>query len=394
LITVRALAVIGLTLTAIFVAPVASHACERSSEGERYEAEGEGTIRGEIGGAREFHSRIVLCDGRTGRERILRRGTMQTQSGRGLALHGGSAAGGRVVWVEVRGDGRSTRVDLVESRARDGEALRRTRLSSGRAQPYVETARLGAVVRSDFGVVTTVPSDPEPRLVLLRGGKRLREVADDFASNLALEDGRTVRYLDAASRRHYVDLAPVPRGPFGCPVRARWERVIGDERVHVTDATYGSPDASTGFASVTVVRACLRSTGQDPVVVQTRSSTGDSQSARTLLTAGDWAVVPVLISSRGEACVATRYAPMNLRTGQRAPVSTVNPCDAAAVLTDRGALATVQLENGVAILRVRSVVGVLTELDRAAAGAITDLRAEGKTLRWENAGQPRSAEVR
>lgn len=334
---------------------------------------------------------VVLCDRRSGRERVVRRGRLDQEAKQGVAYEGASAAGRRLVWVEERWWRGRARAVLVEARATDRLVVRSKEL--GRRPISTGLGELDVVVTAD-GTVATFAGDDALRLVVRRGGRELRELDRGAFGYLGLEDGRTVRvtaYVNGIAERRYHDLGPLPRGETGCSRRERFERVLLTDTVEVTEAVYPH-----GLSYTYTVRACLRATGRDDVVGHGESSFGDSTSVGVPATDGDWIALQRSTQTRYYGCERTSLSTLNLRTGARGPAASVEPCDGLrtdepAVITPVGVLAWVARRDDA--WTIRTALRDNDPLDTGPPGSITNLRAAGSTLRWDNAGQPRSAEL-
>lgn len=387
--TVRALAVIGLALTAL-LAPAVAQACERSDEGQRYEARSSAASSGQV-----LRTTVVLCDHRSGRERVLRRGRLDPSADSGVRYQGAAAAGRRLVWVEERHWRGRARAVLVEARATDGSVFRRSELA--RNPIRVGLGELDAVVTEGGTVATFSPvADSETpvvqRLVLYRGGREIREIDRGDLSYLDIEDIRTLRWVSERSSdapRHYHDLFAPPRDGAGCPQRERFERILVNGAVEVTEARYG------GRREIAVLRACLRETGQDRVVGQAQTAFGSGTVVGGPRVDGDWIVIFRDDVSRYYGCEFREILTVDLLTGRAGPEGNTD-CESPGTgepiaITDKGILAHVAQREDVST--VVAFAPETTALDTGPPGSITNLRADGPLLRWENAGQPRSAAV-
>lgn len=384
----RAIAALG-AIVALVAAPAAAQACELSDVGERYEARSALAFTGDDLEIRR--TTVVLCDRRSGRERVLRRGRLDPEAASGVGYHGGAAAGRRLVWVEERRWRGRARVVLVEARATDGSVFRRRELARNR--DGFEPGELDAVVTAGGTVATFVPAGDQ-RVVVRRGGRELRELDRGSFGYLGLEDEYTVRWTvisNGLAERRYHDLLPPPRGEAGCPRRGRFQRILLTDAVEVTEAVY-----SRELTDTRTMRACLRSLGIDRVLAHGEESYGDGVALGLPLLDGDWAAVPRFGLNRYDGCTGVSIASTNLRTGARAPVGLGSGCRSPqagepVAITDAGVLGYVDQEDDAWTVSAFAPGG--TRLDSGSPGAITGLRAEGSVLRWENAGQPRSAEV-
>jgi hypothetical protein len=322
---------------------------------------------------------------------VLRRGRLDREADEGVMLRGGFAAGRRLVWVEATRSRGRTRVVLVEARATDRSTFRRRELYEGPIRPH--PVGLDAVVTPGGTVATLVPVADGAALMLRRGGREVRELDRGDLGYLALEDGLTVRasVVDGVLRRYY-DLRPPPQGDAGCPRRGRFERVLLTDALEVTEAVYSreSTDART-------LRACLRSVGEDPVVANGREGLGNGVVFGRPRLDGDWVAVVEFSMTRYEGCVGATIATTNLRTagptrtvpggGRRTPGA-----DEPVAITAAGLLAHVAQDQNTWTVVAFAAEGPI-RFDTGPVGSITNLRADGPTLRWENSGQPRSTTV-
>jgi hypothetical protein len=312
----------------------------------------------------------VVCAG--GRSRVVRRAVLQ-ESSRGKAVRGtlitdASAAGPLVAIASLafRPGRRAGRVDVV---ARDGRVVRSRGAGTSGARP-VEAVLLD---RGELAWTTLRGT------LLLDRGRGVERIAG-AATDLAVEDGRTLRWDAALGAYALFDVRPSP-GP-GCPRRSAYAVVAENAEVVVTRAR---------FRFGASLRACLRASARD------RPLGGDADDPQVRALAGPWVVLAAGAGQGGDGCRETLVDVVDVRTGSIA--RRLETCDVgglpgrALVVTAAGAPAWVAADRatGEDVLRTITADGRLAVLDRAAAGAIGALRAEGEVLAWTRAGAERRA---
>lgn len=322
-------AVLVVALPAI-LAGAADAACREGARVTQSRAERSDVVR----------STVRLCVG--GRERTVLRASMRVrtdpssrdpQPRSGTVFTAADARAGRLAIGSLHAR-RGRRVATVELRG-----LRRDRRLFRRAW------RPARHVRSLTGPVVVLTADGDlawserpfgRRLFVRRTSGTIVRVRTRSVRNLAVEDGRTLRWGDE-DRYEYFDVRPVP-GP-GCPARARFAPLADDGQVLVTRAAYGE-DAY-------VLRACLRGTGRDVVLGGGAIISEDTSD-----------IAPVLLRAPFVVVLEWHYGKYEGYSAR---------------------LARVDLRNG-----------AVTVLDD---GQVTDVRAEGDTVHWKREGVDRSARV-
>jgi hypothetical protein len=405
---VRRILVVGLLLSAAAPA-TAGAACQRRAGGERY------TVRVVEWAAQHTRTRtkVVSCDRHTGRTRTLAHAVYRHREGDtpferrpvgGRLLADADAAGRWGVWIAAETGGRRMRATLTLADLRRGRVVSR-RLADRAAR--FEPELLEVVVTSRRETAWVVPSDRTrngTRIDLHRPGRRVRTVVDEAPSDLAVEDDRTLRWLDGKFRVGYADLPRRRSG--GCPRRSRFRRhPLSTAEILLTAATYRAGrdfDGSDGEEDAYVVRACWRPTGRDRVLDQ---AIGDGQTAENLVVVGaqgEWVALTSYLSAR-DSCGGRTLETISVRDGRLGRRATGRDCASppgapdvteipgAAVITSRGVPAWVDRRDDGDHVTVGGASGRPEDLDAAPRGAIGGLRADGDRLHWTNAGQPRSA---
>jgi hypothetical protein len=337
---------------------------------------------------------LRVCTG--GRRVLLRRGVLRrTSSPRrsGVLVGAASAAERRVAWIEARYGRRSRRIVLrVASVSRRGAVrrLRSTRVSRDRVRSFPS---LGVVLTSRGDLAWLVPASRRGgRVVTWERGDRRRTVARTDGSDLALEDGRTLRWTKPDATMGFHDLQHRP-----CPTRSRFEPLLTGSRVAITQATYSLYD---GDIVTTVVRGCDLVTRRDLVVEQAASVLPNTNDVAVIGVDRTWVMFAREDYARPEPCAQRWVQTVDVATGRRSRrivlgtpacgppgVPTPTPGTPLAI-TEQGAAAWLVADAGVTRLLV-AVRGEIRELDRAAS--IADLRAAGDAVAWTADGTPRSA---
>ncbi|MDA0184991.1 hypothetical protein OJ997_32100 [Solirubrobacter phytolaccae] len=312
----------------------------------------------------------------------LARGTMRERLGKGATgrrVAAASTAGHRVAWIEERRRGRDRRVVLTLARVgREVRVLRRLEVQRTRTI----YAAVTDVLLTREGDLAWSADDGEANgggfVKVEQRGKRARRVSTFEGTNLTLEDGRTLRWLEVDSTYGFLDLRPV-----GCDERSRFHPWASNARVQLSRALYG-PHAQIG---TTVVRGCDLATGRDRVLIQSVSDFSSTAYLDLIGLDRDWAVFHGS-EMWHEGPGPSRLTVVNVRTGRATSASTEKvpaplPGDPFAV-TERGV--TAYVTGGV-------LYGLVApdRIVRLDAGVITDLRADGDTLRWTRDGVPMSS---
>ncbi|HEX8104422.1 MAG TPA: hypothetical protein VF533_17535 [Solirubrobacteraceae bacterium] len=340
---------------------------------------------------------IVACD--SARHRHVLRRTRLRQSVRrgdlGRLITDVDAGGRHVVWAELVRHRRRPEVAVVVEADRRGHVRRRRTVWRSRRSRSLDVG-----VLRDGSVAWTAPRGRSDVVLLARPGRRAHRLGPEYDQYLGSEDGRTLRW-ERDTKMVYHDLLPLPLRD-GCPRRSRFRAVSDTPDYRVTETGYASPDTDTLVGQV--IRVCVRAEHRDLVVAQ-----GDVDLVHSVsLLAGGWAVVWG-ISYDKYNCFGEVVERVSLRRAATSRTSGAGGCGegprpgVAQVVTPAGEVAWIDEpdpprpygppEPQEAVLR--ATAGKLSAvLDRGAPGAIRDLRADGETYRWTNAGEPRSAPAR
>jgi hypothetical protein len=204
-------------------------------------------------------------------------------------------------------------------------------------------------------------------------------VARDYFSDIALEDGRTLRLGgEDAEEFRFIDLRG-QREP-DCGGRSQFKPVFATDTLVVTQAHYDR------YLSDSAMRVCLRATGRDPVAI---STVGQDDEQLTVVGADrEWVVITDIWCWK--ECLHAVWA-LQAGTGRRAeqqlPANLPQARQPLAV-NEAGVAAWVADADGAARLYAGG-----NELDSGPPGSLASLRFTGTTLTWTNAGVPKSAEV-
>lgn len=285
----------------------------------------------------------------------------------------------------VARSGRWVGLGFQERRRSLAGEVRLLDLQSGRTlYRFTGVTRHGGPVRVALGDRGELAWSMDRRLRVRSISADVRTVFRGRIDTLAVEDGRTVRWR-SADEFGYHDLRPWPAGE--CPQRSKFTDVrdVGD--VIVSEAVYAN-------RSFSVVRACLKSTGRDRVVVQTRNYAEDATGFIPFGSAG-----PLLALGRSDSsqygCNPLELSVLDVRSGRVLRKGTdgtsgygdCGPTPAAGepvVVGATGAVAWVHA-NVLYGLGADEKVAIL---DR---GAITALRVTADGVAWTRDGVERSA---
>ncbi|HEX8084876.1 MAG TPA: hypothetical protein VF529_11360 [Solirubrobacteraceae bacterium] len=338
----------------------------------------------ETGGA----TAVVACEVRGRRLRVLREGGLR-KGDRHLAA--AAAYGRRVAWTETRMKRRVTVGRLVVA---DGVTGRRiTTRVIFRLRGVPEDAEVGVAYTRAGDLAWQLPSR---MLVLQRRGRRPRVVAENGVSGglRVVDDGATLRWIVNGAFHTWLDVVPRPRT---CTLRDRFRAIHRTPGVVVSRATF-----TEGLVETIAYRACAREIGRDPVVFTDVPTANGSTRVSVAAFAGSF--LALRLDSHDRDLATSSLASIDLRTGASRAWGVWDwpPRQWVALLPD-GSVAWIEQrpnQPGDPILdrlRLGRWNGQYTEygpeyveLDRGGQDQLADLRAEGSTLRWTNAGQPRS----
>jgi hypothetical protein len=331
---------------------------------------------------------VVACDHATGRRRVLRHGDagFRIRIPRPALVLGSASAGGHTAaWVEARlARGRIVETLWTVDLRRGGRSQHRVVARARDRDDMAWTgARLGAAVVRD-GTVSWLATTASNRSRVVIGGASGRTVTAGGPVSLAVEDGRTVRWRDRANDYHYVDVVPVPEVD-GCPRRSAFRHQAGTLSTPDILVTYADYDPFGTYP----VRACLRATGRDPVVVQNAEGSVTTVAAAN----GPWILLARDDGTR-YSCTDSEAYTLNLRTLRKGRASRweADLCDGThaarlgfSVVTAHGVPAWISTPRG-GVPTVFSVAGDRTTvvLGRGAgSGAVvSDLRVDGDGFSW------------
>jgi len=294
-----------------------------------------------------------------------------------------ASAGGRLAWGELRRVRGRWAGRVSVARVRGGRAVvGRTRIVvHGKQRPRLR------VVLTSRGDLAWLAGD---RIVAWRRGGSLRAIARRYASGLALEDDRTLRWWTGDYAPHFRDLRPWPRGQ--CPQRSRFRTIAGNADVVVTERYYG------GEYTPQIVRGCVRGHNRDHVLAAGYNDLGSGHNVYVPALYEDWVVVAVRSFSRYDTCgFTTFYAvdPQSLFHGRSGGYSGCDPDDlphAPLVITETGAVAWIDRDPTGSALHT-GAGGVLITLDTAAPDGLSGLVADGTGIRWLHDGAQRAADL-
>lgn len=148
---------------------------------------------------------------------------------------------------------------------------------------------------------------------------------------------------------------------------------------------------------VGLIRACVRATGDDPVIARAYTFDGSGYLLDVAGVGGRWVVLRRIYASRYAGCawveieVVSPVTRARGREGALACDSPRMPIDGAPlVVTDRGVPAWIARDETGSRL-VTTAPEATIELDTAGPGGLTGLTADGSFIRWVHDGEPRSA---
>jgi hypothetical protein len=339
-----------------------------------------------VAGARVVRTAVVACS--SGRRVVVRRARWVDPAGpkppRGRLLKDPAAAGGRVAWGEARRGPRRVVARVAVSRIRGARAEPPHERIVYRGAPRFGLPEL-RVVLTTRGEVAWLTGG---RVWVARGEGRARVVARDAYFELELEDDRVLRWRRDAGV-HFTELRPW-RGP-GCPRRDRYRVVAENAEIVVSEAFYAD-DLEENH----VIRACVRATGDDPVLHQfVRVLDGDSGVVWGV--SGQWVLLVADCVIRRDDCGPERILPIHAATRRRGRTALLSdparsPQRGEPIVATAGGIPawTVRDATRSAVLSAARD-GSLVELDAAGPAGITGLVADGAAVRWLHDGVARSA---
>jgi hypothetical protein len=312
-------------------------------------------------------SRLVALH--DGRRTVLARGV----------IGGYSVSGRRVAYVELRERTALLHVVRVGRRLARLETLRLFRTRD-------RTPPLDAVLTSRGALAWLTPRG----VMLRRPGRRPRRLTRTPYTGIELEDDATLRL---GPHLRYIDLRPFP----GCGGRSRFGTVLETAELVVTEARYDTTEKSW-----TVLRACRREDGRDPVIEVNFDLFPDGSAIGVAGADRDWVVTTRDRGSRyGDAHVLVRSA--QAITARRGPGATLSlyhgdpapefwpPNGGELAVSDAGVPAWVRLDDDLHRLVAIPRRGRYRLLDSGPPGSIADLAFDGMTLHWTHDGGARSA---
>jgi len=377
---------------ALVVAPTTATAACGPTDGPRYDAH----IASREGPHLSTLTRVVVCDRRRGRARVVARAEYRFLADRGALLEDVQATGHRVAWIAGATRGNRWTAVVTVADARTGRRLSRRTVASWRrgVDPgELSELNIALTTRGELGWIAPAPSDPRAEQVTVaRPGLARRVVAEGRTlSFLAIEDDRTLRWRNGIDLSFH-DIRPA--GP-GCPGRSHFTTQNALEGLVVTRAVYRHPDLDPD-AGWDVVRVCDVLTGRDPVVVVGELS-GVSNDLGVDVAGGraPWALVEVDSLTRYDGCSHAALSVVNVRTGAASRFADGGRCDGerrtSITFTDGGAPAWMGALGTEQRIAAIAAGGDVVELDRAPAGSLSALHVDGETIAWNHDGQSRSA---
>ncbi|RKQ90344.1 hypothetical protein C8N24_0145 [Solirubrobacter pauli] len=289
----------------------------------------------------------------------------------GVRVGAAGAAGHRVAWITERHRGglRTSEVTLASV----GRAVRVLRRFTVQRQRAHVSAQLDVLLTRAGDLAWTAGSydDPKGVVAVKQPGRRLRRLDIYTGRPLALEDGRTLRWLSGDTSYDFFDLHPID-----CRSRSRFTPYARNDRVLLTRAIY-----RPNHSEVSVVRGCDLATGRDRVLIENDSNIGVASDLTLIGLDRTWAVFRQDagdgrgwdVSTLMLADVVTDRSPVIQR-------GTFPIAGSPFAVTDAGRGAWIVGGTLYATGRDYDVVA----LD--SGGALTDLHAEGDALVWTRDG--------
>lgn len=365
----------------ILIACVALLVCAAPAEAACSKAEG--SLRFSVASSGPIGQKVArLCDRRTGRSRVVARRVSAVRVTRPRVALASSRQGRITITVHDLRTGRRER-----------------RIAAGRGNTFDDD-----LVLSTRGEVAWLIRRPErgSAVLAVRPGRGRVTIAARNADAVelenepvvGLEDDRTVRYSVAGDLRFF-DLRRPPRRA-GCPVRSEFATTLSTPDMLITTARYGVFDSGNGRTEV--IRACLRTSGEDPVVAQANANDSGGDGVSVVGARAGWFVLSTGYSTKydadGSSSSSRSAESRSVRHIDGRPGRAVRECEGRGLrvaftgdpvtVTDAGVAAWIRDSRVLAA----GADGCVTELDR---GDVAALSASGAQVTWTNAGEPRSA---
>jgi hypothetical protein len=335
---------------------------------------------------------VRVCNG--AKEVTVAAGTMRRQDSSrpsGTYIGAASAAGRRIAWVEARIRGSKRSIDVKVATVSSTGRVRLVHKIDAWRDSVRQRPALGVVLTHGGDLAWLHSSPGRTRVVLKRVGRAPRVIyrAEGVRSGLvelALEDGRTVRWNGVQQNYGYFDLRE-----RGCPGgRSAFAPLLASDRVALTRAHYGLEDEGT-----VVIRGCDLLTGRDRVLAELTDAFPDDAELTAIGLDRTWALFWRSSSERQDTCRTEEVeivdaasgrspGPIALLTatcgGSRLPPPTPG---APFAVTDRG---TAVWLRDAKLIAARDKTAIV--LDQGAA--IASLHAVGDRVSWTNDGVTRT----
>jgi hypothetical protein len=301
----------------------------------------------------------------------------------GRRIGAASAAGHRVAWIEERHRGGvGTAIVTV---ARVGRRVRVLRRFVAERERTREGADLDVLLARRGLLAWTAGTWGHSRglVAFQRQGRPVHRLAGYPASSLGLEDGRTLRWEDDGATEHFFDLRREP-----CPSRSRYKELARDDRVILTEASYGD-----SWDGAKVIRGCDPATGRDRVILEGIALFDSADVPHLLGLDRNWAVFLEDSSERDAVDLVVivvdgltgHTTSVDLSTGAGLAYPPPSVAGGFAV-SGRGVLGW--LAGGA----LYALVGDEHVVTLDAGGVLAGLHAEGDALVWTHDGVPRRAQ--
>jgi hypothetical protein len=264
------------------------------------------------------------------------------------------------------------------------------------ASPLVPRVAVVSTRSGELAWLAPGAKSSSTRVVLDRPGHPPRTIARAVVTDLAVDDGSTLRWNAYGRNYAFYDLPRPHRPP--CPRRGGYAVLAENAELRVTRRVYRGEDD----IRIAVVRACVRGEGPDRVLAQADIGFGGS-SVGVAGVAGTVLVLVERLVNRYDGCGGgTLFTAIEARTTRTLRETWMPWCgedpgatytrDAPTAVTADGVLAWLVVYDAAERLLVAGPDGTADELDRGPPGTITQLHANGEALVWAHAGEPRSAD--